>query len=410
MSPIATIILAAITLSGVLALYLKYRQAAAVETHRGAVPGDFAATVSPAEHGRAADYTLANIRLGAAETIAETVIALVLLTLLLGPLYDLAGLIAPDGITRSVVVVLLIAALGEILDLPFDIAKTFGLEARFGFNRTTPGMFVLDMLKSAALQLAIGAPLLFGLFWLLKVLPDLWWILGFAASIVLMLGLAVIYPALIAPLFNKFTPMPEGPLKARIEALFDKCGFTAKGLFVMDASTRSTHGNAYFSGFGKAKRIVLFDTLLQHHTPDEILAVLAHEIGHYKFGHILQKIAQSVILSFCVFLVLHWAFADGHLASEFGLANDPGIVFIIVVVAMGPAFHLLSPLTSFLSRRAEFEADGFARTMVGAGPMIGALTKLSRDNLATLTPDALYARFYYSHPPVPVRIAQLRRS
>jgi STE24 endopeptidase len=224
---------------------------------------------------------------------------------------------------------------------------------------------------------------------------------------VLMIAMTVIYPAFIDPLFNKFMPMPQGQLKTRIEDLLAKCGFESKGLYVMDASKRSTHGNAYFTGFGKAKRIVFFDTLLQKHTPEEILSILAHELGHYKLGHITLRIAESAVLTFAGFAVLHWAFAGG-LAGGFGLTSDPGLVLIVILIATGPVMHLLSPFTSFLSRRAEYQADGFAKAMTGAEPMISALTKLSRDNLSTLTPDWLYALFNYSHPPMPLRIARLK--
>jgi STE24 endopeptidase len=292
--------------------------------------------------------------------------------------------------------------------LPFSIYSTFALEARYGFNRATPAMFLRDRIKGVALSALLGVPLLYGLFWLLRVMPDSWWLLSWAALMALTIAMSVIYPAVIAPLFNKFTPMPDGALKTRVEALLAKCGFASKGLYVMDASRRSTHGNAYFTGFGKAKRIVFFDTLLQNHTPDEILSILAHELGHYKLGHIGQRIAAMAAFTFVGFAVLRWAFAAGGLAGAFGFPADPGVVLIVVLTAMGPVLHLLSPLTSWLSRRAEYQADNFAKAMAGSGPMISALTKLARDNLSTLTPDAVYALFYYSHPPVPARIARLR--
>jgi len=225
---------------------------------------------------------------------------------------------------------------------------------------------------------------------------------------IVMVAMIVIYPAFIAPLFNKFTPMADGPMKAGIEALLAKCGFESNGLFVVDASKRSAHGNAYFSGFGRAKRIVFFDTLLEKHTNDEILSVLAHELGHYKFGHVVQRIGETAVLAFVVFAILHWAFAAGTLPRAFHLPNDPSLVLMIVMTAIGPFSSLLAPLTNFLSRRAEFQADAFAKSMVGAAPMISALTKLTRDNLATLTPDWLYTLFNYSHPPVPERIAHLQ--
>ncbi|MGH6674857.1 MAG: M48 family metallopeptidase, partial [Xanthobacteraceae bacterium] len=281
-------------------------------------------------------------------------------------------------------------------------------EAQFGFNRTTPKLFLLDQLKGMALQLALTVPLLYGFFALRRALPDYWWILAWCGLMAVMIAMMVIYPTFIAPLFNKFTPMAEGPMKISIEALLRKCGFESKGLFVIDASRRSAHGNAYFSGFGKAKRIVFFDTLLEKHSSDEILSVLAHELGHYKFGHVYLRIVETAILAWLAFIVLHWAFAADTLARTFGLPDDPGLVLMIVLIALGPVSHLISPLTNFLSRRAEFQADDFAKSMVGGEPMIAALTKLSRDNLTTLTPDRLYAAFNYSHPPVPERIAHLR--
>ncbi len=407
MNPLALAIVAAIVLSGILGIYLLTRQAATVAANRERVPEGFAGAISGEEHKRAAAYTLARTRLAIVQTAFDTVTAGVWLTFLLGPLYALAARWIAPGMSRSVAVVVLFALIGRLLHLPFSIFSTFSLEARFGFNRATPAMFLMDRLKGVALALLLGVPLLYGLFWLLGVLPNLWWLIGWAAFMALMIAMTVIYPTFIDPLFNTFTPMPQGQLKASIEALLAKCGFESKGLYVMDASKRSTHGNAYFTGFGRAKRIVFFDTLLQNHTPEEILSILAHELGHYKLGHITQRIAETAVLTFFGFAVLHWAFAGG-LAGAFSLAADPGLVLIIILTAFGPVMHLLSPFTSFLSRRAEYQADSFAKAMTGAEPMISALTKLSRDNLSTLTPDELYALFYYSHPPVPLRVARLK--
>lgn len=408
MSLIVTLIFVAIFASGALDIYLKRRQAVAVAAHRARVPAAFADQVTLEEHRRAADYTMASTRLASVQTGFDAVMAVLWLAVLLAPAYAVLARIIEPGVSRSVAIVVCVAAIGHILNLPFSIAKTFWLEARFGFNRATPGMFLRDEIKGAALQLIFTVPLLYGLFWLLVAMPHLWWLVGWTASIAVMIAMIVIYPSVIAPMFNKFTPMPDGSMKTRIEALLSKCGFESNGLYVMDASKRSTHGNAYFSGFGKAKRIVFFDTLLERHTPEEILSILAHELGHYKFGHVKQRMAQSAALALVAFAVLRWAFAAGGLASQFGLPDDPGPVLLIVLMAMGPVLHLLSPLTSWLSRRAEFQADAFAKSMVGAEAMISALTRLSRDNLATLTPDRLYALFYYSHPPVPVRVAQLK--
>jgi STE24 endopeptidase len=407
---IAAAIVFAIVLSGALGVVLMGRQAATVAARRESVPAGFAGEVSLEEHQRAAAYTLARTRLAIAETIFDTVLAVLWLTVLLGPLYELMAKFVASGISRSVAVVIAFALIERLLRLPFSIFGTFSLEAEFGFNRQSLAMFLLDRIKGAVLSALFGIPLLYGLFWLLGVMPNLWWLVAWAGFMSVAIAMSVIFPALIAPLFNKFTPLPDSPLKTRIEALLAKCGFEPKGLYVMDASKRSTHGNAYFTGFGKAKRIVFFDTLLQNHTPDEILSILAHELGHYKLGHIAQRIAQTAVFAFVGFAILHWAFASGALANAFGLRPDPGLILIVAVIAAEPVLHLLSPLTSWLSRRAEYQADDFAKTMAGPSPMISALVKLSRDNLSTLTPDELYALFYYSHPPVPSRIAQLREA
>jgi STE24 endopeptidase len=408
LSPLAPAIIAAVVLSGLLGIYLMYRQAAAVVAHRDQVPLDFAGQVSLEEHRRAADYTLARTRLEMAETAFDTVFAVLWLTVLLGPVYEWAARFLSPGLSRSVAIVAIFGLILRIVNLPFSIFSTFALEARFGFNRVTPAMFMLDRIKGLTLQAIIGIPALYGLFWLLQTMPHVWWLAGWAALMAMMIAMILIYPAFIAPLFNKFTPLADGSMKASIEALLAKCGFESNGLYVMDASKRSTHGNAYFTGFGKAKRIVFFDTLLEKHSSDEVLSILAHELGHYKLGHIGQRIAQSAVLAFVAFAILGWAFGAGGLASAFGLAEDPGVVLIIILTAIGPILHLLSPLTSWLSRRAEFQADNFAKSIVGEQPMINALTRLTRDNLSTLTPDSLYALFYYSHPPVPLRIAQLK--
>ncbi len=407
MTLIATIIFAAIILSGLLEIYLERRQLAAVAAHRNQVPAAFQSELTIEEHRRAADYTLARTRLTLAQKSFDTIVTLLWLAVFLAPAYALVARFIGPGLSRSVAIVVCIAAVGYVLDLPFTLVRTFRLEAEFGFNRMTPGMFVVDQLKAAALQLILAVPLLYGFFALERAIPGFWWFLGWAGFMIVMLAMMVIYPSFIAPLFNKFTPMPETPLKTHIEALVGKCGFESKGLFVMDASKRSTHGNAYFSGLGKAKRIVFFDTLLQKHSEDEILSILAHELGHYKYGHVRERIIEAAVLAFLAFAILGWAFGTGALAKAFGLPHDPGLILVIVLFAIGPVAHLLSPLTNFLSRRAEFQADGFAKSMLGRQPMISALTKLSRDNLATLTPDRLYALFYYSHPPIPERIAHL---
>jgi STE24 endopeptidase len=408
MHVMAAAICAAIILSAALGVYLRARQIWAVAAHRDETPADFAREVSLEEHRRAADYTIARMRFGAVETVYDAVVSLAWLLVGLAPLYALIAKATEPGLTRATAFVVCVGAIGRLLDLPFALAQAFWLEERFGFNRLTPSLFALDEAKSLLLELAIGVPALYALFALLAAFPDTWWLFGWAGFVALALAMTVLYPTLIAPLFNRFTPLAEGALRRRMEALLKKCGFEAKGLFVMDASRRSRHGNAYFSGFGRVKRIVLFDTLLEKHRVDEIESILAHELGHFKYGHVRRMLLEGAGVAFLGFAVLGWAFAAGDFAGWFGLPGDPGVVLILLLVAKDPVLHLLSPLFSWRSRRAEFEADDFARKMVGKEPMISALTRLTRDNLATLTPDVLYANFYYSHPPVPVRVARLR--
>lgn len=408
MSLIGVLICVAIALSAALGIYLRKRQSDNVAAHRDVVPTDFARAVTLEEHRRAADYTIARTRFGMAETAYDALISILWLAAWMGPLYALVSQFVEPGLTRSVVYVLAVGGLSHLLEAPFSLANAFWLEERFGFNRLTLPTFLLDEAKSAVLGVVIGAPLLYGMFWLLKTLPDSWWLIAYVAFMALTISMTIIYPTFIAPMFNTFTPMAEGATKSRMEALLQKCGFESNGLFVMDASKRSAHGNAYFTGFGKAKRIVFFDTLLEKHTLDEIESILAHELGHFKYGHVRQMIAQAAVIAFIGFAALYWAFGAATFSDWFGLPHDPGVVLVALLLAKEPLSHVLTPLLAWRSRRNEFEADDFARRIVGREPMISALTRLTRDNLSTLTPDPLYAKFYFSHPPVPVRVAQLR--
>ncbi|HXY58922.1 MAG TPA: M48 family metallopeptidase [Methylocystis sp.] len=408
MTWLAVLICAAIGLSTALGVYLRLRQIAWVAGNRDAPPGDFAATVTIQEHRRAADYTLASTKLAISKTIFEGALALVWLLLWLPPLYGAVAAVTEEGLSRSALLVIAFGLLGDLLIMPFDFFETFRLDARFGLNHQSLSGFLLDELKMAGLQLAIGAPLLYALFALIRVAPENWHLYAFAGFLLFVFALTALYPTLIAPLFNKFQPLPEGELRARLERLLAQSGFASGGLFVMDASARSSRGNAYFSGFGKAKRIVLFDTLIARHSPEEIESVLAHELGHYKRGHIRQSLALMALVSLAGFFALHWALGPNGLAAAFGAPADVGVGLIIALLAKDPVTHVLSPLFAWRSRKAEFEADDFARRIVGKEPMISALTRLTRDNLATLTPDVFYARFYYSHPPASVRVAHLR--
>jgi STE24 endopeptidase len=408
MSWMGIVVCVAIVASAALGVYLRLRQMATVAENRDKVPADFAREVSLDDHRRAAEYTIARTRFSIAETVFDAVVSLLWLALWLAPLYAAIAQFIEPGLTRSVLFVLAFGAISAFIAMPFAAANAFWLEERFGFNRLTPAKFLADQAKSGLLELVIATPLLFGMYALLRAAPNSWWLFAYVVFIALALAMTVVYPTVIAPLFNKFTPMTESSTKQRMEALLAKCGFESKGLYVMDASTRSTHGNAYFSGFGKAKRIVFYDTLLEKHSLDEIESILAHELGHFKFGHVRQMLLQAAAIAFVGFAALWWAFGSDAFAGWFGLPNDPGVVLVALLLAKDPIMHVLTPLLAWRSRRAEFEADDFAREMVGKEPMISALTRLTRDNLATLTPDPLYATFYFSHPPAPVRVAHLR--
>lgn len=408
MSPLAVMICAAVALSAALGVYLRLRQIAVVTRRREATPTDFAGTVTLEEHHYAADYTVASARLSIIETIYDGAVSLIWLISGIAPLYAAIARVFDPGLNRSVAFVAVFSILSAALSLPCALARTFWLEARFGFNRQSLAAFLADWVKSGALELIVGAPLLYAMFALRDAFPGFWWIFAFTGFMIFCVIMMAVYPTFIAPLFNKFAPLPDDALRRRLEALLQKCGFSARGLYVMDASIRSSRGNAYFTGFGRAKRIVLFDTLLAKHTPEEIESILAHELGHFQYGHVRQMLALTAGVAFVAFAALHWALGPQGLSVAFGLPAEPGLSLVIALLAQEPIMHILSPLFAWRSRRAEFEADDFAKRMVGEAPMISALTRLTRDNLATLTPDRLYAAFYYSHPPVPLRVAHLR--
>ena len=390
-------------------LVLRARQAAHVARHRDAVPPGFADAVSLHEHQRAADYERARLRLGAAVSLFGLAVALGWALFGYDALYGGIEPLIPGGLTRSVLFLVAVGAVSSVLDLPFAILRTFGVEQRFGFNRTGPGAFALDWLKGAALSLGLGVPLLYGLLWLMQQ-PGPWWVWAWLGLVLVMLAMMDAYPRWIAPLFNRFTPL-DGPLRTRIEGLLRRCGFEASGLFVMDASRRSAHGNAYFSGLGRSKRIVLFDTLISGNSEAELEAVLAHELGHYKLRHVLIGLVQTAVLLFLALAAIGWLFKQPWLLPSFGIAHQDDalalVVGVLVVQMAGPALGIAG---NWLSRRHEYQADDFARRMVGAVPMMSALVRLSRDNASTLTTDPLYALVNFSHPPVPLRVQRLREA
>jgi STE24 endopeptidase len=390
-----------------LSLWLAARQSACVRRHQDKVPADFAGIVTLEEHRKAADYTVAHERFDTVQAIVDLAITLAWVLGGINLLYGALEPLMPGTLTLGVVFLLAFSAIGALLSLPFDIYETFALEQKFGFNRTTPLMFVSDLLKQWAIALGIAVPLLFACLWAMRELAGLWWLWTWFGVLALMFAAPSIYVRLIAPRFNTFTPLRDD-LRTRIEALLRQCGFRASGLFTMDASKRSAHGNAYFIGFGNTKRVVLFDTLIEGSTPEEIEAVVAHELGHYRHGHVLFGLVRAAAMAFVVLAAFGWLTKQPWLLPSFGIPYHDGALALLACLLLNSMVApLVGPIGNWISRRNEFQADDYARRHVAAAPMISALLKLSRDNASTLTPDPVYALVHYSHPPVPIRIQHL---
>ena len=403
----------------VVKFWLATRQARHVAAHRASVPAAFAQTISLAAHQKAADYTLAKGRFGLLSAAFGA--AVLLGWTLLGGL-DTLNLAVRDAVqprfgdmAYQLALLAGFSLIGAVLDLPFELYSTFRIEQRFGFNRMTWKMYFGDMLKTAAVGLLIGLPVAALILWIMGHTGGLWWLWAWAAWMGFNLLILVLYPTVIAPLFNKFEPLADESLKARVQALMTRCGFAAKGLFVMDGSKRSAHANAYFTGFGAAKRVVFFDTLLNKLSPGEVEAVLAHELGHFKHRHVIKRIVSMFALSLVGFALLGWLsglawFYNGlGVQASMNAPNDALALLLFLLVV--PVFSFfVSPLFAQLSRRHEFEADAYACAQADGRDLAAALLKLNADNAATLTPDPLYVRFYYSHPPAGERLAALPRS
>ncbi len=391
--------------------WLDWRHSRHILAHRAQVPPRFRDNIPLEAHRKAADYTLAKLQFGHISGAFE---------LLLFALWTVGGGLAwldqqlyhlPLGpLGHGIALILLFTIIGSVLELPLSLYRTFRIEARFGFNRTTLATFFSDLLKRGALLLLLGTPLLALILWLMAQAGSGWWLdawLVWSAFSLLMLWL---YPTLIAPLFNKFTPLEEGEVKARIEALLARCGFANGGLFVMDGSRRSAHGNAYFTGFGRNKRIVFFDTLLTQLSPLQIEAVLAHELGHFKHRHIVQRIALSLAMSLIGFALLGWLGGQPWLFATFGIATPSNAMLLLLFTLLLPWFTFwLTPLMNLLSRRHEFQADDYAARHSSAEALAEALITMYEENAATLTPDPLWSAWHDSHPPAPVRIDHLAR-
>jgi STE24 endopeptidase len=393
-------------------VWLGVRQARHVQRHRDQVPPDFEALIPIEAHRKAADYTLDKQRIGLAETVAIDAALLLALTVGggLAAIDALSARLFGEGTLRELATVYGVMAVGLVAALPFDAWRTFVIEAHHGFNRTTPAVFVADILKGAALALALGVPLLMLVFWFVRSAGALWWLYTWFAWIGFTLLLVTVFPRWIAPLFNRFTPLQDGELRQRIERLLARCGFRAEGLFVMDGSKRSSHGNAYFTGFGKTKRIVFFDTLMQRLTPGEIEAVLAHELGHFARGHIPRLLAVRFALALLMLAALGWLYREPAFYQALGLPEPHIGAALAGFALLLPAFTFpFQPLASLIARKQEFEADAFAATHASAADLVSALAKLYRDNASTLTPDPLHSLVYDSHPPAVLRIDHLRR-
>ena len=407
-----TLFLLALGLTTALRLWLARRHVRHIAGHRGAVPAAFRETIALEAHQRAADYTTARVRLAMVDVIVGAVFVLALtLGGVLQAMHEAWATLGLDGLAHGLAFIAGLVVLSSAADLPFSLWRTFVIEERFGFNKMTPRLFIIDLVKGALLGAAIGLPLLAAVLWLMTQMGSTWWLYVWLVWLGFNLLALLIYPTVIAPLFNKFTPLADASLKARIEALLARCGFRSSGLFIMDGSKRSAHGNAYFTGFGQGKRIVFFDTLLEKLAPEEIEAVLAHELGHYRRRHVWKRIGMLALATLGFLWLLGQLIDAPWFYQGLGMqAQDTAAALVLFSLAI-PAFTFpLSPLLSALSRRHEYEADAYAAEQTRAGDLVTALVKLYRDNAATLTPDPLYSAFYDSHPPAAARIAHLRGS
>ena len=400
-----------VAVSTLLQLYLSLRQSRAVLRHRQRVPADFAAAVSLEEHQQAADYALAKQRLARWQILFDTL--LLLLFTLGGGLNLLAGLTAgwsESPLTQGVALVAVFALLSSLLSLPFAWYRTFRLEAAFGFNRSTPATFWGDQLKGLLLGALLGIPLLYAVIYLMGAMGQGWWLWVWLLWLGFSLAMLWAFPKWIAPLFNRFEPLPDPALQARIEALLARTGFESDGVFVADGSKRSGHANAYFTGLGKHKRIVFFDTLLANMQPQEVEAVLAHELGHFKHRHIIKQMAVTFLLALGVLFVLGQLIHQAAFYQGLGVAYPSHAMALLLMLTVLPVFVFpFSPLASLRSRQNEFEADRFAAQHAQAADLMSALVKLYRSNAASLVSDPWYSRFYDSHPGARERLAALRR-
>ncbi|WCM87088.1 M48 family metallopeptidase [Acidovorax sp. NCPPB 3576] len=420
-STLLTLLFAAFLVAGLaLRFWLASRQIRHVARHRGTVPVAFANRISLAAHQKAADYTITKARFGLLEMALGT--AVLLGWTLLGGLDVLNQFLLNalgGGMVQQLALLAAFAAISGLIDLPATLYQTFVIEQRFGFNQMTVRLWLADLAKSTLMGAAIGLPIAALILWLMGAAGPLWWLWAWCAWMGFNLLLMVVYPIFIAPLFNKFQPLEDESLKARVTALMQRCGFAAKGLFVMDGSRRSAHANAYFTGFGAAKRVVFYDTLLRQLSPGEVEAVLAHELGHFRHRHIVKRIVSLFALSLAGFALLGWLSTQGWFYTGLGVlpnlslegvagsAPNDALALLLFLLAVPVFTFFISPLFAQLSRRHEFEADAYAVAQTSGSDLASALLKLYEDNASTLTPDPVYVKFYYSHPPATERLARM---
>ncbi len=391
-------------------IWLSLRQAKHVSKHRVNVPEEFADKITLEEHQKAADYTLTKGKFGRLQLFIGTTVLFI--WTLLGGLEWLDQLWRTANwgpLTTGVAVLLSFTLISSLIDIPASLYSTFVIEEKFGFNKTSLKTFFVDMFKGTALSLVIGVPLIMLILWLMESAGELWWLYAWLALTAFSILMMWAYPKFIAPLFNKFKPLEEGEVLDRLTSLLKRTGFNSDGVFIMDGSKRSSHGNAYFTGFGKTKRIVFFDTLLKHLSPTQVEAVLAHELGHFKRKHVFKGMIASITMTFIGFAILAWLMKQAWFYTAFGVSESSTYMALIIFMLVSPAFtFFIGPIMARWSRKHEFEADEFAAQQSDAGELITALVSLYKKNAGTLTPDPLYSAFYDSHPPASIRIAHLR--
>jgi STE24 endopeptidase len=410
MSVFTLIFILALLLTTATRLWLAQRHLRHIQLNRHAVPQDFADRITVESHHKAADYSSSKTRLGIFHTLLDV---LLLLAFTLGGgiqmLTDYWQINLGDGLWRGVALITSVLIISSLFEMPLSLYRTFVIDARFGFNKMTFSLFLADMFKQTLLLFALGIPMLLGVLWLMTQMGEYWWLYVWLAWMGFNLMILTLYPTVIAPLFNKFSPLEDQTLATRIEALLQKCGFKSQGLFVMDGSKRSSQGNAYFSGLGASKRIVFFDTLLARLNHDEIEAVLAHELGHFKRRHVIKRIASMFILSLAGLWLLGWLMPQEWFYHGLGVMTQGTDTALLLFMLASPVFtFLFHPLASLYSRKHEFEADRYAAENASGEALIQALVKLYNDNAATLTPDPLHSVFYDSHPAAAQRVAYLR--